>query len=462
MLRILPALLLAAVPLGAAAAEDMTGFTLPNGLQVVVIEDHRAPAVTQMIWYKVGAADEVPGKSGLAHMLEHLMFKGTDTLAPGEFSATVAANGGTDNAFTSWDYTAYFQRVAADRLPLMMQMEADRMTHLVLTPEVVAPERAVVLEERAQRTETSPDALMQEQMRAAQFLNSPYGRPVIGWRREVEQLSAEDALEFYRAHYAPNNAVLVVAGDVAPERVRALAEREYGPIPANPAIPAVRLRPQEPPQSAARRLVFEDARVAQPYISRSYLAPDRRPGDQKTAAALTLLADLLGGDAATSYLGGKLQFDHPTALYTGAGYGGTALDPTTFTLVVMPSEGVSLGEAETALDAALKDFLARPVDAARLDALKRQFRAAEIYRQDSARSRAQMVGAALTTGLTLDDVRAWPEVVQQVTGDDILAAARTVLDPKQSVTAFVRPPAGAALAAGRPAAPPMLSPEVSQ
>ena len=272
---------------GLAQARDneaVTTFTLDNGMDVVVVEDHRAPVVQQMVWYRAGSADEPKGSSGVAHFLEHLLFKATDKLESGEFSATVAANGGRDNAFTSYDYTAYHQRVAADRLELMMEMESDRMRNIRLTPENIATERDVIIEERNQRTESNPGALMSEQMNAAQYLNHRYGSPVIGWMHEMEALDLDDALAFYKTYYSPNNAVLVVSGDVQPDAVRALAEKYYGVIPANPDLPE-RLRTQEPPQTAERRMIFRDARVAQPYVSRSYLAPERDPGAQEEAAA---------------------------------------------------------------------------------------------------------------------------------------------------------------------------------
>lgn len=429
------------VSLVPARAEDVSEFTLENGLDVVVIEDHRSPVVVQMIWYKVGAADEVPGKSGIAHLLEHLMFKGTEKRADGEFSQIVEANGGSENAFTSWDYTAYFQRIAVDRLPLIMEMEADRMSNLRLTDAQVVPELSVVLEERNMRTDSNPDALYHEQARAAQYLNHPYGRPVIGWRHEVGALHGADALEFYRAHYVPNNAVLVVAGDVTPDQVRSLAQQYYGPIPANPDLPA-RMRVTEPPQTAARHLLFEDPRVATPYVTRSYLAPERDSGHQEKAAALSLLANLLGGEPATSYLGQRLQFDEKVALYSGANYEATSLDATTFTITMVPAQGVSLTDAEAALDNALADFVAKGVDPDQLARLKRQYAAQAIYALDDAKARAQLYGEALTSGLTVADVEAWPDVIQAVSADDILAAARDVLTPPSSVTGWLRAPAG--------------------
>jgi zinc protease len=431
--RLTLALALSAAP---AAAEPVTAFTLANGLEVVVIEDHRAPAAVSMLWYRVGAADEPPGKSGIAHYLEHLMFKGTDTRAPGEFSDTVEAQGGDDNAFTSWDYTAYHQRVAADRLPLMLQMEADRMVNLRLTAEDAATERQVVLEERSQRVDTDPGALFQEQKRAAQYLNHPYGRPIIGWRHEVEGLTQADALDFYRRHYGPNNAVLVVAGDVTPEGVRALAEEHFGPIPPLPDLPP-RLRPQEPPQIAERRVQMADPRVAQPYVIRTYLAPPRDPGAQEKAAALTYLAELLGGSGTTSVLARALQFDRTLAVYTTAFYEGGSLDHGSFTLAVVPVPGVSLEEAEAAMDEVLARFLEEGPEPEAFARAKAQLRAAEIYGLDNTGSRARRYGAALAAGLGVQDVQAWPEVLQAVTPEDVMAAAREVFDRRRAVTGWL-------------------------
>ena len=421
--------------------DQITTFTLDNGMEVVVVEDHRAPVVVHMVWYKAGSADEPPGRSGIAHYLEHLMFKGTDELAPGEFSEVVAAQGGTDNAFTSYDYTAYFQRVAADRLDLMMEMEADRMTDLKLDSEDFLTERAVVIEERAQRTDSDPGALFAEQRRAVQFLNSPYRVPVIGWKREAEALTLADALEFYEAHYAPNNAVLAVAGDVDPDEVRRLAEETYGAVPPNPKI-GERVRPQEPPQLAERRMTLTDARIGQPYVIRSYLAPERDPGDQREAAALTLLAGVLGGSPATSVLARKLQFESREALYTAAFYDGISLDDTTFGLAIAPAPGQTLEEAEAALDQAVAEFLEEGIDPQQLDTIKMQLRAARVYASDDVASRARLYGAALTSGLTVEDVQAWPDLLQEITEREILDAAALLLDRDRAVTGYLTNPEG--------------------
>lgn len=419
----------------ASAQDQVTDFHLDNGMQVVVIEDHRAPVVQHMVWYRAGSADEPAGTSGIAHFLEHLLFKGTDTLESGEFSATVAANGGRDNAFTSYDYTAYFQRVAADRLELMMQMESDRMVNLRLGEAEILTERDVIIEERNQRTENSPGALMREQLNAAQYYNHRYGVPIIGWRHEMETLSLEDALAFYGTYYAPNNAVLVVAGDVDPQEVLALANTYYGVLPANPDLKP-RDRSVEPPQTSARRMVFADPRVAQPYVTRSYLAPERNPGDQKTAAALTMLAELLAGST-TSLMNERLQFEQNIAVYTGAFYSGSSLDQTTFNLTIVPAQGVELEDAEAAMDTVLAEFMETGVNEEHLQRIKMQLRASQIYARDSVESLASRYGGALTSGLTVQDVQAWPGVLQDVNEADIMAAARLVFNDRQSVTGWL-------------------------
>lgn len=415
--------------------EQVSTFSLENGMDVVVIEDHRAPVVVHMLWYRAGSADEKPGESGVAHFLEHLLFKATDNMESGHFSKTVAANGGSDNAFTSYDYTAYFQRVAADRLELMMQMEADRMVNLRLTETDIETEREVIIEERNMRTENDPSALFGEQANAALYLNHRYGVPIIGWRHEMEDLSLQDALDYYKQFYAPNNAILIVAGDVTPSDVKTLAQKHYGPLPANPDLPE-RARPQEPVHNAARRLVFEDPRVAQPYVSRAYLAPERDSSDQRTAAALMLGAELLGGGQ-TSYMAKKLQFESQLAVYTTAYYRGTSLDDTRFAAIVVPAPGHSLEAAESAMDDVLESFLATPIDTDHLARIKMQMKAEQIYARDNVQGLANRYGRALTSGLTVQDIQAWPEIVQSITEDEIKAALAEVLNEKSSVTGWL-------------------------
>lgn len=439
MLRLLLPVLLC-LPAVARAADEVTTYTLENGMDVVVIEDRRAPVVTHMVWYRAGSADEPPGQSGVAHFLEHLLFKATEDLESGELSNIVAAQGGSDNAFTSFDYTAYFQRVAADRLELMMTLEADRMNNIRLTPEDIVTERDVILEERSQRVDSNPGAIAMEQIRATQYLNHRYGVPIIGWRHEMESLSMEDALDFYDLYYSPNNAILIVAGDVDPEEVLELAREHYGSIPPEPDLPE-RFRSEEPPQLAARRLTYIDPRIAQPYLIRSYLAPERDPGEQQRAAALAYLAELLGGSPFTSALGQALQFDEEIAVFTGANYRGISLDDTTFTLSLGPSEGVDLATAEARMDEVIAEFLQTGPDVEKMERIRTRLRAQEIYARDNVQGLARLYGTALTSGLTVEDVQQWPEILQVVTSEDVMAVAKEVLVLERSVTAHVMAPA---------------------
>ena len=418
-------------------AAPVTSYKLDNGMDIVVIEDRRAPVVTHMVWYRAGAADEKPGQSGIAHFLEHLMFKATDELEAGEFSRIVAANGGTDNAFTSHDFTAYFQRIIADRLEMVMRMEADRMTDLVLSEDDIGPERNVVLEERNQRVENNPGSLFSEQRNAALYLNHPYGRPVIGWKHEIETLGRKEALDWYRTYYAPNNAILVVAGDVEPEEVKRLAEIYYGPIAPSDNLPE-RARPAEPPHLSPRRLEFSDPRVRQPYVIRSYLAPERNAGAQEEAAALTILAEMLGGSGITSVMGRKLQIEAQLAVATGAFYSGDGLDTQSFGVYVVPKPGLSLQEAEDGMDAAIAAFIEEGPDPAHLERIKTQIRAAEIFALDDQQRLARRYGSALTQGLTVEDVAEWPAVLDAVEADDLVAAAKNLFRIENSVTGWLR------------------------
>lgn len=423
--------IMAALP--ARAAREVSDFTLDNGLRLVVIEDHRAPAAMHMVWYRVGAADEPPGKSGIAHYLEHLMFKGTEENPAGSVDRIVSAVGGSNNAFTSPDATAYFERVPADALGQVMALEGDRMRNLAFEDALARTELQVVVEERNQRVENNPGAIFSEQFRAAQYLNHPYGDPIIGWPAELAGLTPEDARAFYKRFYAPDNAIVVVAGDVDPATVRALAETHYGTLAPTGGL-GPRARPQEPPQRAARRVVYSDPRVGQPYLMRSYLAPERDAGDQARAAALEILARVLGGEATDSALSDALQFDRRIAVQSGASYRGTALDDTEFRLYVVPRAGVSLDEAEKALDSALARFMREGPDPARLERVKMRLYSGEIYARDEASTLARRYGRALTSGLTLDDVAAWPDLLQSVTAEDVMAAAREVLVEARSVT----------------------------
>lgn len=420
---------------GAASGPDITNFTLGNGLEVVVIPDRRTPVVTHMVWYRVGAADETPGKSGLAHFLEHLLFKGTKKYPQGLFSKTVSKFGGSENAFTASDYTGYYQRTTRERLPLLMEFESDRMTGLVLTDDVVKPELKVVLEEQNQRVANNPGARLAEQMEAALYLNHPYGRPVIGWRHEIEQLTRDDALEFYRRFYTPNNAILIVAGDVTADEVRKLAEETYGRVP-RVAKAGPRMRPQEPSQEAPRTVTLADPRVTQPTIQRYYLVPSYTTGRDGEAEALDVLTHILGRGS-NSRLYQKLVVETGIAVSAGGGYYGTALDSTRLYFHAAPKPGATLDQLETAIDAAIADLIANGVTQDELDRSKNRLIADAVYAQDSQQSLAQWYGASLTTGLTVEQIRTWPDRLRAVTADQVRNAARRWLDKRRSVTGYL-------------------------
>lgn len=440
MRRLLFSLLLSCLPLlavGPAQAQvfQPSRFMLGNGLEVVLIEDHRAPIVHHMVWYKVGAADEMPGESGVAHYLEHLMFKGTPSVPSGEFSKIVAREGGRDNAFTSSDYTGYFQTIARDRLELVMRMEADRMHRLSLKEADAKPELQVVLEERLSRTDNSPRGQFGEQMDAAQYLAHPYGRPVIGWAHEIKSLNLEKAMAFYRTHYAPNNAVLIVAGDVAPAELRALAEKYYGLIPMRPVPP--RFRPQEPPQLAARRITMHDARVTQPSLTRSYLAPSRVAGETKHAVPLSVLAEILSNS--TGQLHRNLVAGEGPASSAGAWYQSLSVDSSTFALSASPKPGRKIDEVEAAVDKLLETLLRDGVSEFDLATAKNVMLAEAIFARDSLSGAARTFGAALTAGLSVEQVEAWPHLVRAVTREQVHEAVRHVFDIRRSVTGLLLP-----------------------
>ena len=422
-------------PTASAEPIKVADFMLANGLELVVIPDRRAPVVTHMIWYKVGSADETPGKSGLAHFLEHLMFKGTAKHPTGQFSRVVATIGGQENAFTSSDYTGYFQRVPTEQLKTVMEFEADRMTGLQLTDEVVLPERNVILEEQNQRVGNNPRARLGEQIDAALFLNHPYGRPVIGWRHEMEQLSRDDALNFYRRFYGPNGAVVVIAGDVEPEQARKLAEDTYGKIKRNDII-TPRARPQEPPPTATRSLTLADARVEQPLLQRSYLVPSFATASRGESEALEVLAHILGSGS-SSRLYRTLAVDKPVAVSAGAGYDSSALDMSKFTIYGSPRPGVTLQQFESEADAVIAELILKGVTADELERAKSRLIADATYAQDNQATMARWYGAALMAGAGVDDVRRWPERIRAVTAEQVQDVARKWLDKRRSVTGYL-------------------------
>jgi zinc protease len=441
-LAALAAVAMTAVPPARALNIEVARFTLGNGMQVVVIPDRRAPVVTQMVWYKVGAADEPQGKAGIAHFLEHLMFKGTAQVPAGEFSRIVRRHGGEDNAFTSQDFTAYYQRIAKDRLDLVMGLEADRMRNLQLTDQAVLPEREVIKEERRQRTDNDPANRLGEQLDAALYLAHPYGKPVIGWMSEMSQLNRDDAIAFYRQHYTPSNAVLVVAGDVNPSEVKALADKHFGVLP-NSAQPQSRIRTSEPDPVASRRVTLADPRVATPMIQRTYLAPSYRTAKPGEAEALEVLAEVLGGNA-TSRLYRSLVVNQQVAAQAGASYSGENLDSGNFVLYATPVPGGTNEAAEAALDTELDRLAREGTTEEEVARARNRLLADTVYSLDSQFRLAYLFGAALTSGRTVDDVLAWDERIRKVTKEDVDRVARAVLQLNRSVTGvLIKSPGGA-------------------
>ena len=421
---------------GSAQRFGAESTTLGNGMQVVVVPNHRIPAVVQMVWYKVGAADDPAGKSGIAHFLEHLMFKGTAANPPGVFTASIARSGGRDNAFTTQDYTAFYETIAHDRLELVMRLEADRMTGLVLDDHVVMPEREVVLEERRMRIDNEPAPLLAEQLQATLYLHHPYRNPTIGWAKEIRLLGTADALASYRKWYAPNNAILVIAGDVELAEIRPLADQYFGAI--LPRTLPDRARVEEPPHYAAARLEMRSARVAQPQWSRSYLAPSYRAGETAQAYPLQVLAEILGGGAA-SRLHKALVLDRGLALSAGAHYAPSTIDLTIFGLYATPRHEVSLADVEAAIEAELRRLIRDGVEPDEVRRAKERMQAASVYARDSLSGPPNTIGAGLAIGQSLDEIEAWPDRIGAVTPAEVDAAARAVLVERTSATGLLLP-----------------------
>ncbi len=421
---------------------------LQNGLEVVVIPDHRAPVVTHMIWYRVGAADEPIGRSGIAHFLEHLMFKGTNEIPSGAFSKIIARNGGQDNAFTAQDVTTYFQRVSKDRLPLVMKMEADRMENLRLTTKDVTTERDVIIEERRSRVDSNPSSMLSEEMMSALYHSHPYGIPIIGWKHEMAKLSRDDALAFYRRYYAPSNAILVVAGDVEPKEVMALAKETYGKIAADTSTKRDP-RPGEPPHRAPRRLTLADEQVGKLSMQRVYLAPSYATAKSGEAEALDLLMKIVGGGA-TSRLYKELVVKQQIASNAGGWYGGSGLDSTRIGIYAVAADGVSLEDVERGSDAVLAKVLEEGVTVDELERAKKSYISDYVYGNDSQSTLARRYGWALATGQSIADVEDWPERLAKVTVMDVTEVARKYLDLRSSVTGYLVPKSLSAEAEDRP------------
>ena len=430
------AVVLAPAGWAGASVYNPETFTLDNGMQVIVVTNRSAPVVSHMVWYRVGAADEPPGKSGIAHFLEHLMYMGTEAVPDGEFSRLVARNGGQENAFTSWDYTGYFQNVAVDRLALVMELEADRMVNLTLTDDKVLTERDVIMEERRQRIDDNPSARLNEQIAAALYQNHPYGTPIIGWPQEMAALTRDDAIDFYRTWYAPNNAALVVSGDIDAAELRPLAERFYGVIPARP-VPE-RVRPQEPEFATERRVILRDPEVQQTSWRRFYRAPSYASADGDQAYALQVLSEILGGGS-TGRLYRALVVDQQLAVGAGTGYSANDLDQTSFAAFIAPVPDADMATVEAAYEAEITRLLRDGATDDEVRDAKRSLVTQAVYARDSVTGPARSLGASTATGRTVDEVESWPDRIAAVTADDVMAAARAVLDRNHSVTGLLLP-----------------------
>ena len=441
---IILALLCALPGLALAKTFNAETFTLDNGMQVVVIPNHRAPVVSHMVWYKFGGADEKPGQSGVAHFLEHLMFKGTPKVPESQFSLIVKKLGGNENAFTTHDYTAFYQDISRDHLEKVMEMESDRMKNLQLSDAQVASEREVVIEERHQRVDNTPQAKFQEQLMSTLFVNSPYAIPVLGWLQEMKEMTREEALDYYKRWYAPNNAILVVAGDITADELKPLAEKYYGSLPSQP-IPE-RVRPRPAPIIVEHQLIMQDPRIGQPTVMKVYRAPRGSDG-------MDLLSEIFGGTT-TSRLYKDLVVDQKLAVSAGADYDPISLSDTTFTVYATPTPGTSLPVLEAAIDKEIAHVLDRGVTLEELKSARTRALASFTYYRDSLQGPALLFGRALCSGFDVDYLENRAARLEKLTIDDVNDAADAVFHgPDLPVTGVLlpAPPSPKAPAAATPA-----------
>ncbi len=433
------ALLASSMLLGACAQPDVHETTLANGLRVVVKQDHRSPVVVSQVWYRVGSVDEPEGLSGISHVLEHMMFKGTKRLKPGEFSRIIAEHGGRENAFTSYDYTAYFQQLERSRLPVSFELEADRMQNLLLAEEEFRKEILVVMEERRLRTEDRPEALLHEKFMATAYREHPYRHPVIGWMEDLKRMTVDDLQGWYRRWYVPNNAVLVVVGDVDPREVFTLAEKHFGPIPAReierPALPT------EPPQQAMRRVVLR-APAEVPSLIMGYHVPVIMPGhDSHEPYALAVLAGVLDGGEAARFPR-ELVRRQRLAASLDTSYSMIARYPGQLTIEGTPAPGRTLEELQGAIRAQLERLKNEPVTASELERVKAQVVASDVYTRDSVFYQAMQLGQLATLGLDLDLLEDYVERIQAVTAGQVQAVARKYLTDDNLTVAVLEPQPG--------------------
>ena len=424
------------LPPGAQAANDTHEFRLANGLKLIVKEDHRAPTVANMVWYRAGSVDEQNGTTGVAHVLEHMMFKGTKKLKPGEFSQKVAELGGRENAFTSKDYIAYHQQVEKSRLEQVMALEADRMQNLTMDPAEFAKEIRVVMEERRLRTDDQPIALLMEALNATAFVANPYHHPVVGWMDDLKNMTAADALAWYQRWYAPNNAVVVIAGDVDPKQVHKLAEKYFGKIPPK-TLP--KSKPQDEPKQIGTRRVTVKAPAENPYLVMAYKVPKLQDVEKDDEPfALEVLAAVLDGYD-NARLSAKLVRTERIANSVDAGYDGTARGPVLFTLSGEPTRDTSLEQLEVALRAEVERIAKDGVSADELKRVKAQLIASQVYKRDSVFGQAMEIGAMELTGFSYRQIDRMIERLAQVTPAQVQAVAQKYFSDDQLTVATLLP-----------------------
>ena len=410
--------------------------TLSNGLKVIVLEDHRAPVLVQQIWYRAGSMDERTGTTGVAHVLEHMMFKGTKTVPVGEFSKRIAAAGGRENAFTSYDYTAYFQQLHQSKLPLAMQLEADRMHNLRLTDGEFAKEIKVVMEERRMRTDDEPHALLNEKLLATIYQEHPYQHPIIGWMNDLLAMQGADARDWYRTWYAPNNATLVIAGDVVAADVFKLAQKYYGPIPAG-KLPA-RKHYQEPPQVGIKRLVVK-APAELPLLVMAYRAPTLLdPVNDELPYALEILSGVLDGNE-SARLNKSLVREQQIASSIGVGYENVTRGPSLFMLEGTPSAGKTVADLEAAFRQQIDRIIRNGVSEEELKRVRAQVLSSEVYKRDSVFYQAMQIGQLESTGLGYQAMPIMLKKLQAVTAQQVQAAAKTIFNDDSLTIAVLDP-----------------------
>lgn len=447
----LPAPAMTATASASTAAQQ---FTLSNGMQLIVQPDHRAPTAINMVWLRVGAMDEVDGTTGVAHVLEHMMFKGSEKLAPGEFSRKVAALGGQENAFTNQDYTGYYQQVPANRLREVMELEADRFAHNQWPDEEFAKEIEVVKEERRMRTEDNPRGVLFEQLSATVYQSNPYGRPVVGWMSDLDAMTADDVRDFYKKWYVPANATVVIAGDVDVAQVRQWAEETYGKIPARPAVTS---KPREEAKQMGIRRIEVKQPAEQAYVAMAYRVPTLRhvqnlTADDKDALALLVLSAVLDGYDGARLERGLVQGKDRVADSASSSASILGRGPSLFILSGVPAKGKTPAQLEQALRAQIQRIAKNGVTDAELQRVKTQWRASQVYQRDSVMGQAQSLGNYWVMGLPVNADDLLLEALADVTAADVQRVAAQYFGDDQLTVGTLVPQARAADAAPRPAA----------